>query len=106
MAGDSLPSYVSTPANVSSADIVAWYYGGVHHLVRDEDGQIVNGIWKGEAHIMWTGWMLKPHNLFDATPLLPTGNTEPPPLCPSGQRCCEMEGRRCRLCVPNNAQCP
>jgi len=71
MAGASLPSYVSTPANVANTDIVVWYYGGVHHLVRDEDGQIVNGVWKGEAHIMWTGFMLKPHNLFDKTPLYP-----------------------------------
>ncbi|HVS81458.1 MAG TPA: hypothetical protein VHE60_06970 [Pyrinomonadaceae bacterium] len=71
MAGASLPSYVSTPASVANTDIVVWYYGGVHHLVRDEDGQIVNGVWKGEAHIMWTGFMLKPHNLFDKTPLYP-----------------------------------
>lgn len=107
MAGASLPTYVSTPANVANADIVAWYYGGVHHLVRDEDGEIVNGIWRGEAHVMWTGFMLKPHNLFDTTPLFPVSTQPPPPpLCPQGQRCCEMEGNRCRICVPIDAQCP
>jgi Cu2+-containing amine oxidase len=56
---------------VSNTDVVVWYYGGAHHLVRDEDGKIVNGVWQGEAHIMWTGFMLKPHNLFDKTPLYP-----------------------------------
>lgn len=71
----SLPTYVSTPAAVSNTDVVVWYYGGAHHLVRDEDGDIANvsgfSVWKGEAHIMWTGFMLKPHNLFDSTPLFP-----------------------------------
>jgi primary-amine oxidase len=71
MAAASLPSYISPAQSVSNTDIVVWYYGGVHHLVRDEDGQIVSGHWQGEAHIMWTGFMLKPHNLFDKTPLYP-----------------------------------
>jgi primary-amine oxidase len=72
MAAASLPSFVNFLSPVSNTDVVVWYYGGVHHLVRDEDGQILNnGIWKGEAHLMWTGFMLKPHNLFDDTPLFP-----------------------------------
>jgi Cu2+-containing amine oxidase len=71
MAGASLPSFVNFLTPVSNTDVVVWYYGGVHHLVRDEDGQIINGRWVGEAHIMWTGFMMKPHNLFDTTPLFP-----------------------------------
>jgi len=71
MSAPLLPSYISPPQPVSNTDIVVWYYGGVHHLPRDEDGQIINGVWTGEAHIMWTGFMLKPHNLFDKTPLDP-----------------------------------
>jgi hypothetical protein len=34
---------------------------------------------------------------------------EPPPLCPSGQKCCEPApppDTGCRLCVPANASCP
>jgi primary-amine oxidase len=69
MAGALLPSYISPPQSVSNTDVVIWYYGGVHHLPRDEDGQLVDRVWKGEAHIMWTGFMLMPHNLFDGTPL-------------------------------------
>lgn len=63
-------AYVSNES-VSNTDIVVWYKGAVHHLVRDEDGQFVSGFFKGEAHLMWTGWLLKPHNLFDSTPLYP-----------------------------------
>jgi primary-amine oxidase len=67
--GAGLPSYVSPPQPVANADVVVWYTGSIHHLVRDEDGGIVQGTWQGEAHAMWTGFMLKPHNLFDKTPL-------------------------------------
>jgi primary-amine oxidase len=71
MAGSLLPSYISPPQSVVNTDIVVWYYGGAHHLPRDEDGQLINREWKGEAHIMWSGFMLMPHNLFDKTPLFP-----------------------------------
>ncbi|HET8921857.1 MAG TPA: hypothetical protein VFN26_02555 [Candidatus Acidoferrum sp.] len=66
-----LPTYICPPEAVSNADIVLWYKGSVHHHPRDEDGEFVSGGWRGEALIMWTGWMLKPHNLFDRTPLYP-----------------------------------
>jgi primary-amine oxidase len=65
-----LPTYVATPESVANADIVLWYMGSVHHLVRDEDGEFVGNVFQGEAHLMWTGWVLKPHNLFDKTPLV------------------------------------
>ncbi len=66
-----LPAYIAPPEPVSNADIVVWYKGSVHHHPRDEDGEFVDGYWKGDALIMWTGWMLKPHNLFDHNPLHP-----------------------------------
>lgn len=76
IAADPLPSYISPPQIVSNTDIVVWYYGGAHHLVRDEDGHVINDngfpVWTGETHIMWNGFMLMPHNLFDRTPLCPT----------------------------------
>jgi hypothetical protein len=34
----------------------------------------VNGTWHGSALAMWTGFDMKPHNLFDRTPFYP-----PPP---------------------------
>lgn len=72
---ENLPSYISPPENISSADIVVWYMGSLHHHPRDEDGQFINVLggryWYGEAHVMWTGFMLKPNDLFDGTPLFP-----------------------------------
>jgi len=71
MLGANLPAYISPAQPVSNTDVVVWYYGGSHHVPRDEDGRIVNGVWTGETHIMWTGFMLMPHDLFDKTPLYP-----------------------------------
>jgi Cu2+-containing amine oxidase len=68
MWASNLVSYITPPEPVSNADIVVWYKGSIHHHPRDEDGETVNGTWRGEALAMWTGWMLKPHNLFDRTP--------------------------------------
>lgn len=66
-----LPAYIANGQPVSNADIVVWYMGSVHHLPRREDGQEVSGTLVGSAQVMWTGWVMKPHNLFDKTPLFP-----------------------------------
>lgn len=67
-----LINYISPPEPVSNADIVVWYKGSIHHHPRDEDGEITaGGWWNGVALVMWTGWMLKPNNLFDRTPFYP-----------------------------------
>jgi Copper amine oxidase, enzyme domain len=71
MSAKDLVSYVSPPQPVSNADVVLWYRGSVHHHPRDEDGEIVQNSWHGVALIMWTGFMLKPHDLFDRTPFYP-----------------------------------
>ena len=72
MRPSNLPSYITPAEIVSNSDIVLWYWGSLHHMPRDEDGEVVNTYWwQGEAHVMWTGFMLKPHNLFDRTPLFP-----------------------------------
>jgi Cu2+-containing amine oxidase len=71
MSAKDLVSYVSPPQPVSNADVVLWYRGSVHHHPRDEDGEKVNNVWHGVALIMWTGFMLKPHDLFDRTPFYP-----------------------------------
>jgi primary-amine oxidase len=71
MFGNLLPTYVVPPQSVQNADIVLWYTGGLHHIYRDEDGDSSGGVWKGSALIMWTGFTMKPMNLFDATPFYP-----------------------------------
>jgi len=62
-------TYIANGENVANADVVLWYMGAVHHLPRAEDGESVKDVFRGSAHLMWTGWLLKPHNLFDRTPL-------------------------------------
>lgn len=64
-----LPTYVSPAEPTVGTDNVLWYKGAMHHHPRDEDGEFVGNSWRGEAHIMWTGFMLMPFNLFDRTPL-------------------------------------
>ena len=63
MLGDNLPSYISPPQPTLNQDLVVWYYGGIHHLVRDEDTNM--------THVMWVGFMLRPANLWSQTPLYP-----------------------------------
>jgi Cu2+-containing amine oxidase len=64
-----LPTYTSPAENVTNTDVVLWYKGSMHHHPRDEDGEFVGNTWDGEAHVMWTEFMLVPFNLFDRTPL-------------------------------------
>jgi hypothetical protein len=73
MSARDLLSYITPPEPVADTDVVLWYKGSIHHHPRDEDGEIVNGYWHGVALVMWTGFMFKPHDLFDRTPFLPLG---------------------------------
>lgn len=62
-AAESLPTYIFPAEPTANSDLVLWYYGGLHHLVRDEDSSM--------THLMWVGFMLKPHNVWSNTPLFP-----------------------------------
>ena len=70
-AAKDLTTYVAGSPSVANRDLVVWYKGSLHHKPRDEDGVFApnNGPWTGTALVMWTGFMLMPHNLFDCTPL-------------------------------------
>jgi Cu2+-containing amine oxidase len=67
MLGEELQTYVApyvAPADpVLNQDVVVWYYGGLHHMIRDEDANM--------TQLMWTGFMLKPSNVWSKTPLFP-----------------------------------
>ena len=68
-AAKNLPTYVAPHPSVSNTDIVLWYKGSLHHEPRDEDGAYnAHGQWIGTAHVMWTGFMLMPHDWFDCSP--------------------------------------
>jgi len=68
-AAKNLPAYVAPHPAVANTDIVLWYKGSLHHQPRDEDGAYNGqGQWIGTAHVMWTGFMLMPHDFFDCSP--------------------------------------
>lgn len=61
--GNDLPTYINPVEPVANRDVVLWYYGGLHHIIRDEDSDMTN--------LMWMGFMLKPFNLWAKTPFFP-----------------------------------
>jgi Cu2+-containing amine oxidase len=59
---ENLPNYVADQQPTVNTDIVVWYTGSVHHEnnERDEDDNT--------TPVLWTGFELRPKNLFDGTP--------------------------------------
>jgi primary-amine oxidase len=74
-----LPKYLSknklNPRPTVNTDVVLWYMSSVLHAPRAEDGHIENGgvlkHAKGVALAAWSGFDLRPRNLFLTTPLYP-----------------------------------
>lgn len=71
----SLPAYVNGES-VTDTDVVVWVQTSMNHVPRDEDGRFVPvaidaRAWTGVAHVMWSGFDLRPRNLFAGTPLYP-----------------------------------
>jgi len=95
-----LPSIVRDVESVEQTDVVLWYTSSSHHEPRDEDGKGNAGRrlwywddgWEGSALVMWSGFDLKPRNLFDRTPFYPYAPPTPAPPA-------DAEGRRA---VPGN----
>lgn len=68
-AAKDLPMYVAASPSVHDSDIVLWLKGSLHHHPRDEDGVYgSHGVWIGTADVLWTGFVLMPHDLFDCSP--------------------------------------
>jgi Cu2+-containing amine oxidase len=84
-----LPNIVRDEELVEETDIVLWYSSASHHEPRNEDGKPdsaprlwpFDDAWEGSAIVMWTGFDLRPRNLFDRTPFYPY-----PPPRPTGGR--------------------
>jgi Copper amine oxidase, enzyme domain len=74
-----LPNIVKDEEVVEQTDIVLWCDSASHHEPRHEDGmpnsapRIWPGddAWEGSALVMWSGFDLRPRNLFDRTPFYP-----------------------------------
>ena len=68
-----LPKYVAKGESVMNTDVVLWHSAPAHHEPRMEDGKMGEGGFQGVTHVMWAGFMLRPRNLFEQTPLYPYG---------------------------------
>lgn len=66
-----VPNFVANNETIANQDVVLWYMAPAHHMPRSEDGRHESGVWRGVALIMWTGFDLRPRNLFDTTPHFP-----------------------------------
>jgi primary-amine oxidase len=78
-----LPDYIKDPdapkppngngpvpgERIMDTDVVVWHSAPMHHEPRLEDGEMVNGRLSGVTHVMWAGFLLRPRELFDRTPL-------------------------------------
>ena len=61
---------------IANEDVVIWLVTSSLHIARDEDGQIIRrqnqpARFLGAAVVMWAGFDMKPHNIFDNTPFFP-----------------------------------
>lgn len=63
--------YVKPRAKVTNADVVIWHSSACHHEPRSEDGEFRKGEFVGTTPIVWSGFDLRPRNLFDRTPHFP-----------------------------------
>jgi primary-amine oxidase len=70
-----LPKYCNGE-DIVDTDIVIWYGASMFHEPRSEDGVMKDDVWYGSTIVGWTGFTLRPNNIFDQTPLFPNP-TEP-----------------------------
>lgn len=63
-----LPKYIKNGEGIMKTDVVLWHSTAMHHEPRSEDGQMINGRFRGTTLIGWSGFELRPRNLFDRTP--------------------------------------
>lgn len=67
--GSQLPNYVANAPNTANTDIVLWYYGGLHHIIRDEDN--APGGYSQMTLTMYEGFHLMPFDVWSSTPFYP-----------------------------------
>ena len=63
--------YVKKGAKIMNADVVIWHSSACHHEPRSEDGEFRKGDFVGTTPIAWSGFDLRPRNVFDRTPHFP-----------------------------------
>jgi primary-amine oxidase len=63
--------YVKKGSKIMNADIVLWHSTACHHEPRSEDGEFHNADFVGSTPVAWSGFTLRPRNVFDRTPHFP-----------------------------------
>jgi len=63
--------YVKKGEKIMDADVVLWLSTACHHEPRSEDGEFRNNDFIGSTPIAWSGFELRPRNVFDRTPHYP-----------------------------------
>ena len=71
MAYPKVHEYVKKAEKIMNADIVLWHSSACHHEPRSEDGEVRDGTLVGSTPVAWSGFDLRPRNLFDRTPHYP-----------------------------------
>jgi Cu2+-containing amine oxidase len=60
--------YAKKKEKIMNADVVLWHSTPGHHNPRSEDGRMQDDFLVGATPVMWTGFDLRPRNVFDGTP--------------------------------------
>lgn len=80
-----VPSYCNDE-NIVDTDIVLWYGTSMFHEPRAEDGvHDGDNNWVGATIVSWSGFTLRPNNVFDRTPLFPNPKEPVPPTRKGGK---------------------
>ena len=66
-----VPTYAKKGAKIMNADVVIWHSTPGHHEPRSEDGEFRKGDFVGSTPVAWSGFDLRPRNVFDRTPHFP-----------------------------------
>jgi Cu2+-containing amine oxidase len=63
--------YVKKGQKIMNADVVLWHSSACHHEPRSEDGEYRKDEFIGATPTAWSGFNLRPRNVFDRTPHFP-----------------------------------
>jgi primary-amine oxidase len=66
-----VPKYVRDQEPIMNTDVVIWHSAAGHHEPRSEDGEMLKNELVGATPVMWSGFDLRPRNIFDRSPLYP-----------------------------------
>jgi Cu2+-containing amine oxidase len=60
--------YVRKGESIMESDVVLWLSTACHHEPRSEDGEFQGKSFRGATLVAWSGFELRPRNVFDRTP--------------------------------------